>query len=96
MDVNQARAAVARQIVHNALDSIEWENYPEIGEYDWNEVLRICRLQAPGDHAFAAAYAWLAERANHSGKGDGCEQCDGRGWVANECAQDVPCPWCSA
>lgn len=46
-----------------------WENYPEIGEDDWIDICRRLRerhrLSDPTQVQFDAAYAHLAERAEH-------------------------------
>ena len=62
---------IARHAIHSATSdggqSPGWEDYPEIGENDWYEVLaeidRLC--PAPSPDAFKAAYALLSARADH-------------------------------
>ena len=65
--VDFAVEVVARMAMFNALDKIEWEDYPDIGEHDWQQVLdRIevmgCGLK-PTDDDYAEAYALLESRA---------------------------------
>jgi hypothetical protein len=58
---------VARMAIFNQLDKIEWEDYPDIGEDDWQEVLdRIDTIGyglKPMDDDYAEAYALLESRA---------------------------------
>jgi hypothetical protein len=58
---------VARMAMFNALDKIEWSDYPDIGEHDWQQVLdRIEVLGCawkPMDDDYAEAYAFLESRA---------------------------------
>jgi hypothetical protein len=46
-----------------------WEDYPEIGEYDWlaicEAVKRVTEKRAPTLVAYNAAYKHLAARAEH-------------------------------
>jgi hypothetical protein len=65
---------VAREIARRALDTgyavaPEWENYPEIGEADWNAISLILDrwrdefYAVPGEE-FEAAYQFLDQRAD--------------------------------
>lgn len=51
------------------LESVEWEDYPEIGEYDFVAVMErvesIAKAMRPTTAQFSAAYDFLAERADH-------------------------------
>lgn len=58
---------VARMAIFNVLGEVEWQDYPEIGEHDWQEVLdRVevigCALKPPTDD-YTEAYAFLEARA---------------------------------
>lgn len=57
---------VARGVLANAVETpVEWENYPEIGEGDWERVLAEVRQLAahPSATDYDSAYQHLAERA---------------------------------
>ena len=47
-----------------------WEDYPEIGEHDWNDIcrglLKGAEERSPKANEFMAAYTHLAGRADHS------------------------------
>lgn len=69
----QARRIVARGILAAAADQdaptrIEWENYPEIGEYDWDQLMELVQdmVEAirvpPGE--YQTAYQSLADAAD--------------------------------
>ena len=65
--VKAAIDAVARQAIANAAHELEWGLYPEIGEYDWlNVVARaekvLTSIRPPADE-FKAAYEVLESRA---------------------------------
>lgn len=64
----QSIGVVARSIVHSLLTEADsddialWEDYPEIGENDWDEVIAAARSLAPAppsDEEYRAAYAAL-------------------------------------
>jgi hypothetical protein len=59
---------VARMAIFNALDDIEWGNYPEIGEHDWQQVLDRIEIVGmglkPSDDDYAKAYSILEARAD--------------------------------
>lgn len=69
--ITAAIETIARAIL-GAIDIetiAEWEDWPDIGEYDWAEVIRaIERLlpEHPSTEARDAAYALLGERADHA------------------------------
>ena len=68
---DRAITTVAEQAIHEATRDggrvPEWEDYPEIGENDWQAVLdRVDRMTwAPDQAKYDAAYALLAARAAH-------------------------------
>jgi hypothetical protein len=45
----------------------EWEDFAEVGEYDWDRVLEVIKRKAkeirPKPEIFQEAYEWLASRA---------------------------------
>jgi hypothetical protein len=45
--------------------AVAWENYPEIGENDWQDVLDVIDALAKNPSGFDAAYALLTARAEH-------------------------------
>lgn len=72
-EVKQAIDVIARLAISAAAEpsfsrEIEWENYPEIGEYDWDAVVarvnEIRRSLNPPEEACAAAYALLTARSD--------------------------------
>ena len=64
---------VAGRCIRDAVAKIEWEDYPEIGEYDWQLIRDTIRdMVGDGKHdgiinpdplAYEAAYAYLESRA---------------------------------
>lgn len=70
MTPDQAIKIVAQDAIHRALTEygtrVEWENYPEIGEDDWESVLVWIELFStpPSADDFTAAYALLEARAD--------------------------------
>lgn len=58
---------LARGIAARMLASVgdEWENYPEIGEYDWARVCEavVGMVKSPSPDEFWTAYEALQERA---------------------------------
>lgn len=57
----------ACRLLKTAADADDWEDYPELGMYDFHEVVeRVIKLGdvAPTDEEYQAAYAHLASRAN--------------------------------
>lgn len=70
MTTEQAIDIVARHCARYALEDAgaqEWENYPELGERDWERVSeRLNQLVAvPTVDEYTAAYKHLEERATH-------------------------------
>ena len=64
---DQAIATIARQIVSSQFED-EWEDWPLIGEHDWevllNQVRRVRVELRPPPEAVAEAYRLLADRAS--------------------------------
>jgi len=67
----QAITTIAKQAIYLATrgedDGVDvaWENYPEIGDNDWQAVLEEVDRLAPPPDGFAAAYALIEARADH-------------------------------
>lgn len=67
-------AAAVRQIARWAIANVitvvppEWEDYPEIGEHDWErveaEIDRVVTMLAGQEEKFKAAYEFLSGRAD--------------------------------
>lgn len=65
MMVHEYRKIMAQQIAaelyEKAADSLRWEDYPELGEYDWDAIVDMVDEKGP---AFPARYqhsaAWSA------------------------------------
>lgn len=61
---------VARHVIARMTDMYEqgeqWENYPEVGQFDWERVEnRVGQLtQYPDENDYKAAYAFLVARAD--------------------------------
>ena len=55
---------VARQILAKAARELEWENMPDIGEYDWLRVEDRCAELAPEPDGFNKAIRLLEDRAD--------------------------------
>jgi hypothetical protein len=52
---------VAQQVVANAARAIDWQDYPDIGEYDWYAIQDMARELAPEPTGlFVDAYNQLA------------------------------------
>jgi hypothetical protein len=68
MAVVAARAVSAEILTAIACESIEWADYPEIGEGDWSgvelAVASVAESLAPSAQQYAEAYALLAGRAD--------------------------------
>ena len=70
MKVEQAILHVAQQIAANLVRDIQWENYPEIGEYDWDRInVEIQRL-VPDSRFFNEAITLLEQRGAGNGDND--------------------------
>ena len=67
--VEIATIVVARQVLQFGLDQVEWEDFPDIGEHDWERVMARAKdlAEAPERDEFDRAYALLKERAEHGG-----------------------------
>jgi hypothetical protein len=73
MSVRKAISVVAHHLLADALDAaisaenIGWEDYPEIGENDFDKVVTRAGLLAdklrPSEDEYEAAYAVLVDRA---------------------------------
>ena len=70
MTHNQAVRTVALHLVSNLVEMAddEWGNYPEIGEYDFDEVMRIANdlIKRPTKAEFDEAYDYLKLKAEQS------------------------------
>lgn len=66
MNRREALDIVARRVIADATDGIKWEDYPDIGEHDWDRVTeRVVDLAPdPGGERFEKAYALLSSLAN--------------------------------
>jgi len=66
LDVVSVRYAM--RLLRNAADQDDWEDYPDLGELDFHEVVeRVIKLgeaDPSTDAEYEAAYAHLASRAN--------------------------------
>jgi hypothetical protein len=67
----QAIYIVARHIVANLADEPEWECWPEIGENDWEDVVKMVGELAPypPHDKYKAAYDHLSARAQNDSSG---------------------------
>jgi hypothetical protein len=67
MNTHVAVQTVALQVLAKlAADVVEqWESYPEIGQHDWENVIRkvLALAPYPADSDYTAAYALLQSRA---------------------------------
>ena len=54
---------VARQLLANTIDNMEWEDMPDIGENDWLRIIERCKELAPEPDGFDAAITTLVDRA---------------------------------
>ena len=66
--VEEAVNVVARWIIADRLRDVEWGDYPEIGEYDWERVIDRMDEIAGGTSVteFEAAYEFLVAREDES------------------------------
>lgn len=66
MILELARNVMARHLVANAIRA-EWDMYPEIGEYDWEKIVkeadRLAENFRPPLRSFHEAYQMLADQA---------------------------------
>jgi hypothetical protein len=65
-ELDVALERLAQQVVYNAVQDVEWESYPEIGEHDWERVCeRLGRMARPVNILdYREAYALLERRTN--------------------------------
>ena len=61
---------VARQLLANAVNNLEWEDMPDIGEYDWLRIVERCRELAPAPDGFDDAVVMLEDSAQQWGEDD--------------------------
>lgn len=56
---------VASMMLAHSVGEIQWAEYPELGEHDFNAAVRRCHELAkpPDSHLFVRAYNRLAARA---------------------------------
>jgi hypothetical protein len=68
-EIDHAIKVVAREIVSKV--SPDWEDYPEIGEHDWErivaEVKKLTKATEPTLEEFTQAWVELSNRAEHGG-----------------------------
>jgi hypothetical protein len=61
-----AEEAIGRYL--EGAEFAEWEDFGDIGEYDWDRVLASIKRKAkeirPAKEEFDAAYKWLADRSD--------------------------------
>ena len=62
--LDQALITVAMHAAATAVRDLKWEDYPDVGEYDWNAVRRLLKDLHPFPPAalFDAAYGYLETR----------------------------------
>jgi hypothetical protein len=69
-ELEKAQNIIARRIVwravHNADVMDDWGDYPEIGEFDWGDIVEkvenIADWQNPSNDEYNAAYKLLSDR----------------------------------
>ena len=66
--MNDPIDTVARQLLANTVDNMEWEDMPDIGEYDWLRIVERCRELAPEPDGFDAALLSLEDGARQWGE----------------------------
>jgi hypothetical protein len=69
MKVIEAIGIVAQQIAANAVRDVEWEDYPNIGEYDWIWITELLEVLVPEAHAIDEAFTLLEQRAEEAANG---------------------------
>jgi hypothetical protein len=68
MSVEEAIDVVVQHARAAALeDALAWEDYPEIGEFDWDEIIGRASSPYPEHEKFLEAYKLLAARATKLG-----------------------------
>ena len=63
MTIDLAIRIVAAQLLANAARELEWEDTPDIGEYDWEAVVIECKRLTPEQDNFNEAITLLETRA---------------------------------
>ena len=54
---------VARQLLANVAGELNWEDMPDVGEYDWLRIVERCKELAPEPDGFDAAIKALEDSA---------------------------------
>ncbi len=65
MKPEEAIDIVAKQILASAALDIEWESYPDIGEFDWLAIEQRCSELAPEQDKFDEAITLIEGRTDH-------------------------------
>lgn len=70
MSLTEARVIVAKQMIARAVRKFMergWEDFPELGEYDWDEVVLVSDHLSdfPSYDDYTEAYRLLSERARN-------------------------------
>ncbi len=60
---------VAANILANAAADVEWENTPDVGEYDWERIVLRLSAMAPHPFGFNEAITLLEARAERTDDG---------------------------
>ena len=66
--MNDPIDTVARQLLANAINDMEWEDMPDIGEYDWMQIVERCKVLAPEPDGFDDAITMIEDRARQWAK----------------------------
>ena len=70
MTPEQAILHVAQQIAANAVRQVEWEDYPDIGAYDWDRIVAELQRLVPESRHFNEAITILEQRGAGIGGDD--------------------------
>ena len=62
MTPDEAVEIVARQAMALAAAGLDWQDYPDLGEDDFNRVCTLAALRYPFPNHYEQAYALLAAR----------------------------------
>jgi len=62
-EVAAAIDTVAQAVLYDAAQKVEWGDYPEIGENDWQDVIDRLDELAPHPDGYLEAYDLLEKRA---------------------------------
>ena len=57
--MNDPIDTVARQLLANTVDNMEWEDMPDISEYAWLRIIERCKELAPEPDGFDDAITML-------------------------------------